>query len=91
MSEFDYTQQAILYLPKKMPDPRSPQFVGAAGREVVEILKRTRGRAFVLFTSYANLRQVHQLASAQIDYPILVQGTVFTLSDHGALLAFGIR
>jgi ATP-dependent DNA helicase DinG len=75
LSEFDYTQQAILYLPKKMPDPRSPQFVAAAGREVVEILKRTRGRAFVLFTSYANLRQVHQLASAEIDYPILVQGT----------------
>jgi ATP-dependent DNA helicase DinG len=74
-SEFDYTQQAILYLPKKMPDPRSPEFVGAAGREVVEILKRTRGRAFVLFTSYANLRQVHQLAAAEIDYPILIQGS----------------
>jgi ATP-dependent DNA helicase DinG len=75
MSEFDYTRQAILYLPKKMPDPRSPQFVASAGREVVEILKRTRGRAFVLFTSYANLRQVHQLAAAEIAYPILVQGT----------------
>jgi ATP-dependent DNA helicase DinG len=75
LSEFDYTRQAILYLPKKMPDPRSPEFVGAAGREVVEILKRTRGRAFVLFTSYANLRQVHQLAAAEIDYPILIQGT----------------
>ena len=51
-SEFDFTQQAILYLPKKMPDPRSPQFVGAAGREVVEILKRTRG---------PRVRPVHQL------------------------------
>ena len=64
-SEFDYTRQAILYLPKKMPDPRSPEFVAAAAREVVEILKRTRGRAFVLFTSYANLRQVHQFAAAR--------------------------
>jgi ATP-dependent DNA helicase DinG len=35
LSEFDYTKQAILYLPKKMPDPRSPEFVGAASREVV--------------------------------------------------------
>ncbi len=75
LSEFDYTRQAILYLPKKMPDPRSPQFVAAAGREVVEILERTRGRAFVLFTSYANLRQVHRLVAAAISYPILVQGT----------------
>jgi ATP-dependent DNA helicase DinG len=74
-SEFDYTRQAILYLPKKMPDPRSPQFASAAGREVIDILRRTRGRAFVLFTSYANLRQVHQLASAEIPYPILVQGS----------------
>jgi ATP-dependent DNA helicase DinG len=74
-SEFDFREQAILYLPKKMPDPRSPQFVEAASREVVEILRRTDGRAFVLFTSYSNLRQVHQFASARIPYPILVQGT----------------
>ncbi len=46
-SEFDYTRQAILYLPRRMPDPRSTEFAVAAGREVVEILRRTRGRAFV--------------------------------------------
>ena len=74
-SEFDYTRQAILYLPRKMPDPRSPSFVAAAGNEVVEILRRTDGRAFVLFTSYANLRQVHEYASKRLPYPMLVQGT----------------
>ncbi|HWK09699.1 MAG TPA: ATP-dependent DNA helicase [Vicinamibacterales bacterium] len=74
-SEFDYRRQAILYLPKKMPDPRSPEFVTAAGREVVEILKRTDGRAFVLFTSYNNLRQVHEFASTRVHYPMLVQGS----------------
>jgi len=74
-SEFDYTTQALLYLPKKMPDPRSREYVLAIAREVVEILRRTRGRAFVLFTSYANLRAVQSLASSEIDYPILVQGT----------------
>jgi ATP-dependent DNA helicase DinG len=74
-SEFDYTRQAILYLPKRMPDPRSPQFAAEAGREVVEILRRTDGRAFVLFTSYANLRLVHERAAAQLPYPILVQGS----------------
>jgi ATP-dependent DNA helicase DinG len=56
-SEFDFTSQAILYLPPRMPDPRSPDFAAAAGRQVIEILKRTRGRAFVLFTSYAALRK----------------------------------
>ncbi|MCA1563835.1 MAG: ATP-dependent DNA helicase, partial [Acidobacteria bacterium] len=74
-SEFDYARQSILYLPKRMPDPRSPQFAEAAGREVLEILRRSRGRAFVLFTSYANLRQVQRIAEAELEYPILVQGT----------------
>jgi ATP-dependent DNA helicase DinG len=94
-SEFDYRRQAILYLPKKMPDPRSPQFIASAGHQVVEILKRTRGRAFVLFTSYNNLRQVHQIASAELEYPILVQGTAprssllreFKATPHAVLFA----
>ncbi len=74
-SEFDYTRQAILYLPTGVPDPRSPRFAAAAARQVIEILKRTRGRAFVLFTSYANLRDVHAIAARELAYPILVQGT----------------
>jgi ATP-dependent DNA helicase DinG len=74
-SEFDYRRQSILYLPKRMPDPRSREFGSAVAREVVEIVKRTRGRAFVLFTSYANLREVQARAAAEIEYPILVQGS----------------
>ena len=74
-SEFDYARQSILYLPKRMPDPRSREFAAAAAREVIEIVKRTRGRAFVLFTSYANLREVQARAASEIEYPILVQGT----------------
>ncbi len=74
-SEFDFARQAILYLPPRMPDPRSPEFAVAAGNQVIEILKRTRGRAFVLFTSYATLRAVQAIAEFALDYPILVQGT----------------
>ena len=73
-SEFDYRRQAILYLPPKMPDPRSREFGRAAAREVVEIVKRSQGRAFVLFTSYANLREVQVVAAAELDFPIFVQG-----------------
>jgi ATP-dependent DNA helicase DinG len=94
-SEFDYTRQAILYLPKRMPDPRSPEFARAAGREIIEILKRTEGRAFVLFTSYANLRQVHDIARRELAYPLLVQGSAprsallrdFKATPHAVLLA----
>ena len=73
-SEFDYRTQAILYLPRQMPDPRSREFATAAAREVVEIVRRSQGRAFVLFTSYANLREVQSVASRELDYPIFVQG-----------------
>jgi ATP-dependent DNA helicase DinG len=94
-SEFDYARQSILYLPKRIPDPRQPAFAAAAAREIVEILKLTAGRAFVLFTSYANLREVHRLASAEIGYPILVQGSAprsallrdFKATPHAVLLA----
>jgi len=78
-----------------MPDPRSPEFAMAAGREVIEILRRTEGRAFVLFTSYATLRAVQAIAEMAIDYPILVQGTAprshllkqFRETPHAVLLA----
>jgi ATP-dependent DNA helicase DinG len=94
-SEFDFARQTILYLPPRMPDPRSPEFAMAAGREVVEILRRSRGRAFVLFTSYATLREVQAIAEMALDYPILVQGTAprsqllrqFRETPHSVLLA----
>ncbi|MBA2305540.1 MAG: ATP-dependent DNA helicase, partial [Acidobacteria bacterium] len=94
-SEFDYGRQAILYLPKRMPDPRSREFGTAAAREVIEILQRTRGRAFVLFTSYANLREVQAIVSAELSYPILVQGEAprstllreFRITPNAVLLA----
>jgi ATP-dependent DNA helicase DinG len=94
-SEFDFAKQAVLYLPPRMPDPRTPDFPAAAGREVVEILKRTEGRAFVLFTSYATLRAVQAIAEMVLDYPIFVQGTAprsqllrqFRRTPHAVLLA----
>jgi len=94
-SEFDFAQQAILYLPPRMPDPRSDMFGVAAGREVIEILKRTEGRAFVLFTSYATMRTVQAIAEMAVDYPILAQGTAprsqllkqFRETPHAVLFA----
>jgi ATP-dependent DNA helicase DinG len=74
-SEFDFRSQALLYLPKRMPPPKAPNFGEAAARETIEILKRSRGRAFVLFTSYAVLRTVEQFLRMTLEYPLLVQGT----------------
>jgi ATP-dependent DNA helicase DinG len=74
-SEFDFATQALLYLPKRMPSPKTAEFAPAAGAEVLDILRRTRGRAFVLFTSYAVLRAVQQALEGALEYPLLVQGT----------------
>ena len=81
--EFDYKRQAILYLPRRMPDPRSADFTAAAAREIISILEATRGRAFVLFTSYAALRAIQQIAEIELPYPVLVQGS----APRSALLA----
>ena len=74
-SEFDYRTQALLYLPRRIPSPKAPGFAEAAAREVIEILRRSKGRAFVLFTSYQVLRVVQPLVEMALSYPILVQGT----------------
>ncbi len=74
-AEFDYRRQAILYLPPRMPDPRSTDFTAAAAREIIGILEASRGRAFVLFTSYAAMRSIQAIAEIELSYPILVQGS----------------
>ena len=92
-SEFDFASQAILYLPPRMPDPRSANFSMAAGHQVVELLKRSRGRAFVLFTSYASLRAVQAIAEMALDYPILVQGNGSPISglDMVGIVSSAVR
>ena len=72
--EFDYTSQALLYLPRRMPPPKAPGFAAAVAVEAINILRRTRGRAFVLFTSYAVLRAVQRELEVALPYPVLVQG-----------------
>ena len=74
-SEFDYADQTVLYLPQQMPEPRAPEFASAAAEHICAVLEATRGRAFLLFTSYANLHQVHRLIAHTLPYPLLVQGT----------------
>jgi ATP-dependent DNA helicase DinG len=72
---FDYQKQALLYVPQHLPDPRTPAFPKMAAEEVTRILKCSRGRAFVLFTSYQQMRVVYDKVSLEIEYPTLLQGT----------------
>jgi len=72
---FDYQQQALLYVAQDLPDPRSAQFTQRAANEVLALLRASKGRAFVLFTSYQQMRAVHEIVSFALEYPCLLQGT----------------
>lgn len=75
-SSFDYESQAILYLPKAMPDPRAPEFTQLAAAEIVKILHVTRGHAFVLCTSNQSMNSLFELVSSRVNYPCFVQGSM---------------
>ena len=81
-SIFDFENQAVLYLPPSMPDPRSPQWARAAADEVIKVVNATEGRAFVLSTSNAGMNDLYERVASQIDYPCFVQGS----TSKGALL-----
>lgn len=84
-SSFDYQNQAIIYLPKTMPDPRSPEFSSVAANEIVKILEVTNGRAFVLSTSISAMNALYELVSLRVDFPCFVQGS---MSKTGILERF---
>ena len=73
-SPFDYSKQTVLYVPRGKPEPRSPEFVDQAASEVVALLEHSRGRAFVLFTSYANMNAVAERVAGEVDFPLMIHG-----------------
>jgi ATP-dependent DNA helicase DinG len=74
-SHFRYGEQALLYLPPQMPDPRLPEFVEAAAKTIERVLNLSHGRAFCLFTSYSQMRALYERLLPVLDFPILLHGT----------------
>ena len=73
-SHFDYESQAVLYVPPDLPDPRTPQFTPKAAERIRKLLEITHGRAFVLFTSYAQMNDIYQRLLGELEFPMLRQG-----------------
>jgi ATP-dependent DNA helicase DinG len=73
-SHFDYESQAILYVPPDLPDPRTPEFAAEAAGLVRRLLQITRGRAFVLFTSYKQMNEIYERLLGWLEFPMLKQG-----------------
>lgn len=76
-SPFDYARQMELHVDSRMPDPQSPQFLDALCPRILEHIVATDGGAFVLFTSFAMLKQAAERLRSELthrDYPVLVHG-----------------
>src|SRR5271168_1800750 len=73
-SHFDYENQALFYVPPDLPDARTPQFTAKAAERIHRLLEITRGRAFVLFTSYAQMNDIYQRLLGELEFPMLRQG-----------------
>jgi ATP-dependent DNA helicase DinG len=94
-SHFDYPSQALFYVPADLPDTRTPQFTAQAADRIRRILEITRGRAFVLFTSYAQMNDIYNRLRGELEFPMLRQGNApksalleeFRLAAHAVLFA----
>lgn len=78
-SPFDYGQQALLYVPKDMPEPNSPGYTASVAAAALPVIKASDGRAFVLCTSLRAMREVHALLKEAferegLEFPLLLQG-----------------
>ena len=94
-SSYNYEEQAVLYLPPRMPEPRSPQWAERAAEEVIKILNVSRGRAFVLSTSLSGMRALYERVEREVEFPCFVQGSAskagllerFRATPHAVLFA----
>jgi ATP-dependent DNA helicase DinG len=73
-SPFDFREQALLYVPRTMPDPRSDGFAERAADEALALLALSRGRALVLTSSYRALEVLRSRIVGRVPYEVLVQG-----------------
>jgi ATP-dependent DNA helicase DinG len=96
-SHFDFASQTLMYVPRDLPLPSRPDFADRVAERIDELLRISRGRALVLFTSYHNLNRVHQCLARDFPYPLYRQGEAprsvllnrFTRNIHSVLLATG--
>lgn len=96
-SPFDYQQQAMFCVPRYFPEPNDKAAVKALAELTKELVKASKGRAFVLFTSHRVMNLVADILQDELNLPLLVQGTTskrllleqFRLAKNAVLLGTG--
>ncbi len=93
-SPFDYPNHALLWLPDLGVEPRDPAYIDRLTDQLVPVLRASRGRAFLLFTSHRALQAAAERLEDRLDFPMLIQGQAprsvlleaFRTSGNGVLL-----
>lgn len=75
-SPFDYQQQALLYVPRGLPDPREKHYTEKLIEAAIPVLEASQGKAFLLFTSYRALEIAAELLKDALPFPLLLQGSM---------------
>jgi len=96
-SPFDYSRQALMYLPERLPEPSAPEYTERVLEVSLPVLAASRGRAFLLFTSHRALKFAAEWLAGKLPYPLLVQGSApraellerFRLLGNAVLLGTG--
>lgn len=73
-SPFDYQKQALLCVPRYLPEPSSPKIKTALVDTAISLIDAAKGRSFILFTSHYMMREVSGLVKEQISNEVYVQG-----------------
>ena len=78
-SPFDYPNQALLYVPEKLPEPNTPMYTTAVVEAALPVIEAAQGRTFFLFTSLRAMREARELLETGMrrmgmQYPLLIQG-----------------
>jgi ATP-dependent DNA helicase DinG len=85
LSPFNYEKQSLLYLPPELPEPSDYAYTKNLIDKVLPVLKASKGRAFLLFTSYRAMNEAAGILEDKVDYPIFIQGE---LPKHQLLARF---
>ncbi len=73
-SPFDFNRQALLYMPRGMPDPKDRAYITSLIHKALPLIRALGGRCFFLFTSHHALQEAAKLLALLWPHPLLVQG-----------------
>jgi ATP-dependent DNA helicase DinG len=93
-SPFDFPAQAMLYVPRGLPDPTAPAYVDAVIDAALPVIEANPGGTFFLFTSHRALKRAHERLKLESSRRLYVQGEApkrylleeFQRDGHGVLL-----